>query len=106
MTRGRVAAGTLTQNKMAASSMWIAGREYRDLLRSLCPSVDLTYMGDEDTSPLGLNAHVLSLLTDSIALNSTAELRTSEGARPRPLCRQRQQQHGCLPSDSRKENSE
>lgn len=59
--------------------MWVAGRQYGDLQRALYPSVDLTYSGDDDSSPLGLDARVISLLTDGIALNSTAELRAGEG---------------------------
>jgi len=77
-------AGTLTQNRMAASRMWVAGRDYGDLLRLLSPSVDLTYAGDDDSSPLGLDMRVLSLLTDGIALNSTAELRPGDSASPLP----------------------
>ncbi|BDA45515.1 Plasma membrane calcium-transporting ATPase 1 [Coccomyxa sp. Obi] len=70
--------GTLTQNRMAAARMWVAGRDYGDLVRLLSPSIDLTYADEDDSSPLGLDVRMLSLLTDSIALNSTAELRPSD----------------------------
>ncbi len=62
--------------------MWLAGRDYGDLARLLSPSIDLTYADEDDSSPLGLDVRVLSLLTDSIALNSTAELRPSDGELP------------------------
>ncbi|EIE20267.1 calcium-translocating P-type ATPase [Coccomyxa subellipsoidea C-169] len=70
--------GTLTQNRMAAARMWVAGRDYGDLTRLLSPSVDMTYAGEDDSSPLGLDTRVLSLLTSGIALNSTAELRPGD----------------------------
>ena len=74
-------AGTLTQNRMAASALWACGRQYDDLSSLLNLSARLTYTGDDDSSPLGLDAQSLGLLTDGIALNSTAELRAGDGAR-------------------------
>ncbi len=62
--------------------MWVAGRDYGDLARLLSPSVDMTYAGEDDSSPLGLDTRVLSLLTSGIALNSTAELRPGDGETP------------------------
>ena len=73
-------AGTLTQNRMAASALWVGGRQYNDLSLLLTPSAKLTYTGDGDSSPLGLDARLLGLLTDGVALNSTAELRAGDGA--------------------------
>lgn len=62
--------------------MWVAGREYGDMPKLLSPSVYMTYAGEDDSSPLGLDTRVLSLLNDSIALNSTAELRPADSAPP------------------------
>jgi hypothetical protein len=72
-------AGTLTQNRMAAGRLWVGGRAYEDLSSLLTPSAELTYTGDGDSSPLGLDARALGLITDGIALNSTAELRAGDG---------------------------
>ena len=66
--------------------MWVAGRDYGDLARLLSPSIDLTMADEDDSSPLGLDVRVLSLLNDSIALNSTAELRQSDGESPVMHC--------------------
>ncbi|KAK9845411.1 hypothetical protein WJX81_005835 [Elliptochloris bilobata] len=66
--------GTLTQNEMAVVRMWAAGSEFRDLaaLREAAPC------GNGAPGPgLALDAAVVALITEGIAVNSTAELRPS-----------------------------
>ena len=66
----------------------MGGRCYSELTALTAPSVEMTYAGDGDEggSPLGLHAGVLGLLTDGIALNTTAELRAGAGARAACSC--------------------
>ena len=73
------AAGTLTQNEMAVVRLWAAGSEFRDLA-----ALREARCGNGAPGPgLALDPAVAALITDGIAVNSTAELRPSaNGARP------------------------
>ena len=66
-------AGTLTQNKMAASRLWVAGQE-----------VDIGALNGHSSqngaTPHGLEPQTLSMLVEGVALNSTAELRENGSA--------------------------
>ena len=66
-------AGTLTQNKMAASRLWVAGQE-----------VDIAALDGHSSSNgatlHGLEPKTLSVLVEGVALNSTAELRENGSA--------------------------
>ena len=74
------AAGTLTQNEMAVSRLWIGGREYNNL-----PTAESSHSGRQGCHvSLGLEPQVESLLSNSVALNCTAALRRdpSSGSMP------------------------
>ena len=72
-------AGTLTQNKMAVSRLWLAGQDVQaDALGARSP-------GSNGTPPAGLDPRALSVLLEGIALNSTAELRDTNSEHRAPL---------------------
>ena len=66
-------AGTLTQNKMGASRLWVAGQD-----------VDIGALNGHSSrngaTPHGLEPKTLSMLVEGVALNSTAELRENGSA--------------------------
>lgn len=71
-------AGTLTQNKMAVSRLWLAGQEVQvDALGARSP-------GSNGALPAGLDPGALSVLLEGIALNSTAELRDTNSEHRAP----------------------
>ena len=63
--------GTLTQNKMAVSRLWLAGREVQGLL-------DGPSRGSNGAKPPEADDKVISTLVEGVALNSTAELRDTD----------------------------
>lgn len=60
--------GTLTQNKMAVSRLWMAGKDFQGRLDGLANSSNCV-------TAEGLDPRLLSTLVKGVALNSTAELR-------------------------------
>ena len=60
--------GTLTQNKMAASRLWVAGQEVE-------VGALTGHSSRNGATPQGLEPKTLSMLVEGVALNSTAELR-------------------------------
>jgi magnesium-transporting ATPase (P-type) len=76
-------AGTLTQNEMVATRLWVAGYDRRNIGHLEKPK-DVPVLaslaeaeGDmiDFVIPLGLDPRVYNLLCNSVALNSTANLR-------------------------------
>ena len=63
--------GTLTQNKMAVSRLWLAGREVQGLL-------DGPTNSSNGARAPELDDKVISTLVEGVALNSTAELRGTD----------------------------
>ncbi len=64
-------AGTLTQNKMAVSRLWLAGREVQGVL-------DEPSNSNNGARAPELDDKVISTLVEGVALNSTAELRGTD----------------------------
>ena len=73
-------AGTLTQNKMAVSRLWLAGQDVRDSLDRRTGS-NYGSGNNNGTSSHSLDAKALSVLVEGVALNSTAELRDNGSER-------------------------
>ncbi len=65
--------GTLTQNKMAVSRLWLAGRDVQGLLDG-----PPTNSSNGAKPPPEVDDKVISTLVEGVALNSTAELRDTD----------------------------
>ena len=65
--------GTLTQNKMAVSRLWLAGRDVQGPLDG-----PPTNSSNGAKPPPEVDDKVISTLVEGVALNSTAELRDTD----------------------------
>ena len=68
-------AGTLTQNKMAVSRLWVAGQE-------IDAGALNRHSSSNGATSHGLKPSILSTLVEGVALNSTAELRDNGSESP------------------------
>ena len=66
-------AGTLTRNEMTVVRLWVGSGSYQSL-QKLCSTAR------PNSDPLKLNTHVLRILSEGIALNSSASLERSSEA--------------------------
>lgn len=86
--------GTLTQNEMVVTRLWVAGFDRRNVqdLRKENDVPHFMSIGEADVSsdfiiPLGLDPRIYNILSHAVALNSTANLRPpKDGSSERPCC--------------------
>ena len=71
-------AGTLTKNEMTVVRMWLAGQLHSDPVWLPMSTATNMREGETPTNPLRLEAGLAQTLCQSVALNTTANLRINQ----------------------------